>query len=122
MEKFTAFTQTLENEIPDLKREVELQEEEMKRINLFHIIVCFSAYTEKMILLENLNQVKKCLMVAERLYKKGNEMVKVAFEHIYIPRLHLEVADRAHKEAKTMLPFCLMRTYMLLYQYNQLKK
>lgn len=122
MERFTAITQTIENEIPDLKWEVTLTEDEKKRLNLFHTIINFSAYTEKMILLSNLNQVRKCLTVAEKLYKRGNEMVKVAFEHIYIPRLHLELADRVHETVRAMLPFCLMRSYLLLYQHNQLEK
>lgn len=122
MENFISITQTIESEIPGLKEEVTLTQEERKRINLFHTIICFSAYTEKMILSGNLNQVKKCMSVAEKLYKSGNETVKVAFEHIYIPRLHLEVADRLHDTVRTMLPFCLMRSYLLLYQHNQLEK
>lgn len=85
MEKFTAITQTIESEIPDLKQEVNLMEDERKRINLFHTIICFSAYTEKMILSGNPESVNKYLTVAEKLYRRGNEMVKVAFEHIYIP-------------------------------------
>ena len=118
MEKFTAISQAIENEIPDLKQEVSLTESERKHINLFQTILCFSAYTEKMILSGNLNQVKRCLTVAEKLYKKGDEMVKVAFEHIYIPRLHLEMADRNHITVRAMLPFCLMRIYLLLYRQH----
>lgn len=118
MENFISITQTIENEIPGLRGEVTLTEDERKRINLFHTIICFSSYTEKMILSGNLSQVRKCLTVAEKVYKRGNETVKVAFEHIFIPRLHLEVPDGLHYTVRAMLPFCLMRSYLLLYQHK----
>lgn len=122
MESFTHITQDIEKELPELKLQDELSKEEKSRVNLFHTLICFSAYTEKMILAGNLTQVKKCLTLAEKLYHRGNEMVKVAFEHIFLPRLHLEIADQAHDRVRTMLPFCLMRTYLILYQPHYLEK
>lgn len=75
-----------------------------------------------MMLANNFRQVQKCLQIAERIYKKGDEMVKVAFEHIYIPCLHLELHYQPHNTVRTILPFCLMRTYLLLYNHKyQLK-
>jgi deoxyadenosine/deoxycytidine kinase len=118
MDELHAFTNVLEKELPEFKVEAELTEQEKKRINFFHTIIQFSNYTERMMLSKNFKQVKKCLQIAEQIYKKGDEMIKVSFEHIFIPRLHLELHDQAHNTARTMLPFCLMRTYLLLYNHK----
>ena len=122
METFSAITELIEQEIPDLKVKTEMEEQEKSRVHLFHTLINFSAYTEKMILLGDLVKLKKCLLLAESLYLKGNEMVKVAFEHIFIPRLHLEIDDRPHQMVRAMLPFYLMRTYLILYRPNQFEK
>lgn len=122
METFHAITQLIEQEIPDLKQEPGLEAQEISTVHLFQTLVNFSAYTEKMILIGDLARVKKCFQLAENLYRKGNEMVKVAFEHIFIPRLHLEIDDRTHQMVRAMLPFCLLRTYLILYRPNQLEK
>lgn len=50
----------------------------------------------------------ECLMVAEKVYRCENVSVKVAFEHIYIPRLHLELSDRLQETIWERLPFFLM--------------
>lgn len=118
MDELHTLTDVLDKELPELKEEAELTESEKRKINFFHTIIQFSSYTERMMLANNFKQVYKCLQIAERIYKKGDEMVKVAFEHIYIPRLHLELHDQAHNKARTMLPFCLMRTYLLLYNHK----
>lgn len=118
MDELHTLMNVLERELPEFKEEAELTDTEKKRINFFHTIIQFSSYTERMMLADNFKQVQKCLQIAESIYKKGDEMIKVAFEHIFIPRLHLELHDQVHSKARTMLPFCLMRTYLLLYNHK----
>ncbi|WP_449406409.1 hypothetical protein [Nitritalea halalkaliphila] len=61
-------------------------------------------------------------MLAEKLYKKGNDALKLAIEHVYLPHLHLEPNDPMRRHVKALLPFCLLRTYILLYEHHNIEK
>jgi len=41
-------------------------------------------YTKRMALEHNFNEVKKCMSLVERIYNKGNTLVKNAVENIFI--------------------------------------
>ena len=115
MEQFKDLSITIRSVMPERKKTNTLNKAERKKLHTYQLIVNFAAYTEKLIATGNWIKTKKCFQVAEHIYRNGNEMIKVALEHIFIPRLHLECEDRFHQQARSMLPFCLMRSYILLY-------
>jgi len=70
----------MEKEIPELS--IVLEGENCK--NVYSTVRLLSDYTQSNIVNQNFKNVKKCLSVVEKLYKKGNKAVKSAIENVYI--------------------------------------
>lgn len=105
----------IEQELPEVKDDWELTLEEKERLTLLHVLMRFSEECQKHIWAGNFIVLKRCFATAEKIYRQGNDTIKIAFEHLFIPRLQLHLADRNHHMARQLLPYHLLRTYMMLY-------
>ncbi len=52
--------------------------------NITKVVEVFARYTEENVHGHNLHIVEKCMKLADRIYVKGNEIVKNAIENVFI--------------------------------------
>lgn len=71
----------IEDEIPAIKDE--LQDRSIIG-NVNKAMLVLVRYTKKMMRLHDLRAVAKCMSVADKLYNKGNDVVKNAVENVFI--------------------------------------
>jgi len=56
----------------------------MQTKDMYKSMQTLTDYTKRMALEHNFNEVKKCMSLVERIYNKGNTLVKNAVENIFI--------------------------------------
>lgn len=122
MNNFKSMCLEIEKQLPEFSNEVNCRQKEKERLLILSHISLFAEFTERAILSGNMTTVKKSFELAEKLYKEGDDMIKIGLEHIFLPHLHLQQNHRMYKEAKSMLPFCLLQSYYLLYEHNRIEK
>jgi len=71
----------LEDEIPAIGEELR---RECPAGNIHAAIQTLVKYTRKMISLHDLSAVNKCMTLADKLYIKGNSLVKNAVENVFV--------------------------------------
>ena len=102
----------LVDEFPELK-------EELKSIsptlNIFKSIQCFSDYTKRKVLQHDLQVVKRCFAIAEKIYSNGNTIVRDAIENLFVysfsSLLNLGGKDEK-RELQGLMPLCLHAAYV----------
>jgi hypothetical protein len=114
MENYQTIQELLEKELPHTP-EAELTSEERQRITLLNTLLRFSETCRQLIWSGDFASLNRCFSLAERIYRQGNGTVKIALEHLFIPRLQLHLADANHYQARQLLPYRLQRTYLILY-------
>jgi len=101
----------LEEEIPELSAALR---QSNKFLNVYQAMNVFLEYTCKKIKEHNITIVKKCFLLAEMLYDKGNNIVKNAVENVFVFSFsHLPCKDR--KETAVimgLIPGSLYTLYM----------
>lgn len=70
----------IESEIPELSG---ICDKDQSR-NVYDVIRHLMKYTKSQLIRHNLNAVKKCMGLAEKLYYKGNNAIKNAIENVYV--------------------------------------
>ncbi|MFA6060333.1 MAG: hypothetical protein WC756_19185 [Taibaiella sp.] len=71
----------MEDELPAIKEELK---ENGILGNVNAAMQVLVKYTKKMIYLHDLNAVAKCMRLADKIYDKGNAMVKNAVENVFV--------------------------------------
>lgn len=109
----------LENEIPEIK--TDFQNATGPAINNIYLAIkCLAQFTRRMVLEHNDLMTRRCLTVATKLYKNGNNNVKNAVENIYVysfSSLLNSCADgKARNKLQARLPVGLYKIY--LHQVN----
>jgi hypothetical protein len=101
----------LEETLPDISPELRKENNTSNIYKLIHILL---DYTFKKIREHNITTVKKCFLLAEKLYNRGNEAVRCAVENIYVYSFsHLPVKNEAEKkQVLNVLPGSLYTLYM----------
>jgi hypothetical protein len=59
--------------------------------NVYKTIACFVDFTRQLIDKGNINSVKRCLKLAERMLDDGNNTVKNAIENVYVYSLGIVI-------------------------------
>src|SRR5262245_33219990 len=62
----------------------QLKSEFTRRQHIYDSMQVLTDYTKRMALEHNLGEVKKCMSLVERIYDKGNTLVRNAVENIFI--------------------------------------
>jgi hypothetical protein len=96
-------------EIPELSG---ICEQENCR-NVYDIVKQMLRYTTAQVLTHNISAAKQCLCLAEKLYKKGNAVVKNAIENVFVYSFsHAFFHDsRKRKEVMDIVPASLYELY-----------
>jgi hypothetical protein len=91
----------LGKELPEIK--IELKKNNNNISNIFH---CFYNYTKKCAEAGNINKLKSCFLIAEKLLRKGNNAVKSAVENFYINAVStlMEIVSPIQKLVRKILP------------------
>ncbi|WP_118974853.1 DUF7674 family protein [Taibaiella koreensis] len=76
-------------EIPEVRKEIAAV---ITRKNPFQLITIFTRHTRHLIDEHNLFMVSKCMKLMDRLYYKGDQLVRTAIENIFVYRLGSMVA------------------------------
>ena len=71
----------LVNELPEIERDLKTCS---PTLNIFKSIQCLANYTRSKLILHDLKAVKRCLAVADEVYVKGNSLVKMAIENVFV--------------------------------------
>lgn len=74
-------TVNIQKDIPELSKTLGT---ETKPKNVYQVMYTLLDYTHSKIAEHNFNTVKKCLKLAEKLYQKGNGMVRNAVVNVFI--------------------------------------
>lgn len=102
----------LADEIPEIRKDV------------IHLSVLGNAYlsmkvlathTHKLITAHEFRQVEKCMRVAERIYEKGNTLVRNAVENVYVfsfSTLQVSCSRTEWRLVKAKMPLSLFSMYI----------
>ena len=101
--------EVIERTIPELSGVWEKEKCE----NAYDVVRQMLKYTIAQVLNHNLNSAKKCLSLADKLYKKGNTAVKNAIENVYVYSFsHAFFYDESRKkELLDIVPLTLYELY-----------
>ena len=81
--------------------------------NIYKIMDCFAAFTKQLVARENLDEVKLCFQIAEKLLVKGNRTVRNAIENGYLFSVSriLDVSAPVNDKVKELLKGQLLKEY-----------
>ena len=101
----------LKEALPEIEKDLKLTDDPA---NIYQAIHIFLDYTFKKVKEHNMAVVKKCFFLAEKLYSKGNKVVKCAVENVFVFSLsHLPVENQKDKKAVMgLIPGSLYSVYM----------
>ncbi|MFL9483636.1 hypothetical protein ACI6Q2_12720 [Chitinophagaceae bacterium LWZ2-11] len=101
----------IESKLPETK---ESADQEKPGININKAIRRLAQLMKKKFEADDTMSVKKCLHVAETLYNKGNNTVKVSIETIFIYSLSSIMPDErnARKQLQAIIPITLFSCYV----------
>ena len=101
----------MEEEIPELAG---VLRQSNKFLNVYQTMNVFLEYTCQKITEHNTAVVKKCFLLAEMLYDKGNRIVKNAIENVFVYSFsHLPCKDKkATAQIMGLIPGTLYSVYM----------
>ena len=104
----------LKEAIPQMPLKGTLQASIFIGTDIYCSLNTFSAYTRHAVEEHNFNLAKKCFVLAEKLYRQGDKMVRMLIENIFIYSFSSSMpADRFEKMIlKTMIPVTLYAVYM----------
>ena len=90
--------------------------------NAYDIAKQMIKYTNKSIVESNVDAAKKCLILAEQLYKKGNAVIKNSIENVFVYSLTHTFFHEEIKKEKIMaiLPASLYELYKKQVIYSHL--
>lgn len=69
------------DEIPEIKDDLL---KATHKLEIFKSIQCLADYTRKKVQDHDLLKVKKCFAVADKIYDRGNTLVKIAIENVFV--------------------------------------
>ena len=99
----------LEDELPEIKIELEKNNK-----NIFNLLHVFTSYTKKCAEIGNINKLKSCFVIANKLLREGNNAVKSAVENVYVFSVSslIEIASPIQKQVQKILPENLKNAYL----------
>lgn len=102
----------LADELPEIKEELTGIAPQQ---NIIKTISCLAGYTKKKVKEHDLRLVRKCFMIAENMYSKGNNIVKDAIENIYVYSFSsiFNLCSREEKnKIQSLIPISLYSAYV----------
>lgn len=106
-----------ENEVSDVIGEEfpEINNELRKtvRSNIYKVLIVFVNYTKKCADAGNINKLKSCFLIADKLITKGNNAVKSAVENVYVFSISpiIEVVSPFQDQINKIFPENLKNAY-----------
>lgn len=83
--------------------------------SIYMSIKILTTYTGKMLQDHQLRQVERCMKLADKIYHKGNKLVKTAVENVFIfsfSNLQGSCTKREWQEIQTKMPVMLFSLYI----------
>jgi len=100
------------DEIPEIQKEIV---REPVFGSVYMSIRVLTIYTGKMLHDHQLRQVERCMKLADKIYNKGNKLVKTAVENVFIfsfSNLQGSCTRREWQEIQTKMPVTLFSLYI----------
>lgn len=100
----------LGNEIPQINHTFE---KTANPGNVYKAVQCFASFTKELIRKGDLEEVKHCFGLAEKLWTEGNQTVKGVIENVYVFSISpiIDLTNPLCKKVKAMLSPELRREY-----------
>jgi hypothetical protein len=97
--------------VPELRDQVSSKDQCSNIYQAMHLLLDF---TNDMIHANNFSMVERCFALAEKLYTKGNHVIKGAVENVYVFALDQTLSHSIEKKEKVrgMLPDSLYSVYV----------
>lgn len=83
--------------------------------SVYMSVKVLTTYTGKMLQNHQLRQVERCMKLADKIYNKGNKLVKTAVENVFIfsfSNLQGSCSKREWQEVQTKMPLTLFSLYI----------
>lgn len=83
--------------------------------SVYMSVKVLTTYTGKMLHEHQLRQVERCLKLADKIYHRGNKMVKTAVENVFIfsfSNMQGHCTKREWQQIQTMMPVTLFSLYI----------
>ena len=82
--------------------------------NIYKTLQCFANYTKGCAKTGNINKLKLCFIIADKLISKGNNKVKLAVKNVYLISVSslIEMVSPIQEKVKKMLPENLKNAYL----------
>jgi hypothetical protein len=83
--------------------------------SIYMSVNVLTTYMRKMLLEHKIKQVERCMKLADKIYNKGNKMVKTAVENVFIfsfSNLQGNCSKREWQEIQTIMPVTLFSLYI----------
>ncbi|SFD45796.1 hypothetical protein SAMN05518672_10228 [Chitinophaga sp. CF118] len=100
------------DEIPEIQKEIV---REPVFGSVYMSIKVLTTYTGKMLHEHQLRQVERCMKLADKIYNKGNKLVKTAVENVFVysfSNLQGSCTRREWQEIQTKMPVMLFSLYI----------
>ncbi len=106
----------LEDKIPEMKELLVKKGVSSNIFDPYKSVQCLTDFTLKVAHQHNIKMLKRCFIAAERLYTKGNEMIKNAINNVFIysfSMLFSECANRQERiKVQSVMPPYLFSAYV----------
>ena len=83
--------------------------------NIFLVLQCLSSFTGRKVKMHDLRMVKRCFQLGEKIYSRGNTLVRDAVENIFVFSFSsfMSVCDREERNhLQSLMPLSLHTVYV----------
>ena len=108
-------TACIVDEIPEIREEII---EASPKLNVFNSIQCLTNYTKSQIQKHDFRKVKKCFSLAEKIYDKGNTLVKIAIENVFVFSFSSLMFSCSREERNKLLAIMPITTGLAIMRMN----
>ena len=106
----------LEDTLPEITEAMLKKEASSDISDLYKSVQCLTDFTFKIAHEHNIKTLKRCFMAGERLYTRGNTMIRNAVENVFIysfSRLFADCTDKAERtRMQSLVPLNLYSAYV----------
>ena len=108
----------LQDALPEMKEVLVKEGVSSNLFDPYKSVQCLTDFTLKVAHQHNIKMLKRCFMAAERLYIKGNEMIKNAINNVFIYSFSELLADCTSRQERikiqSVMPSYLYSAYVQL--------
>ncbi|MEO8763120.1 MAG: hypothetical protein ABI416_02490 [Ginsengibacter sp.] len=110
-----------EDALPEIKEALDKKRASSNLCDPYKSVLCLTDFTLQMVHEHNIKMLKRCFITAEKLYIKGNELVKNTVNNVFVHFFSLLFADCSSREEKIRIQL-IMPVYLYSAYIQQIIK